>query len=102
MTAAITVNISTILPKVLAVSGSVYAILQAIKKYYPQINGKYSLLVNGGLSVLAIVTVTPQNELLTLNTLTAIIVAVIGSAGIHGTMKDAFNVNVQRNQPQPK
>jgi hypothetical protein len=76
--------------KVLAIAGSVYGVLQLVKKQFPQINGYWAVALNIGLSALGTAVTVPSDQLFTVNTMLALVTASIGAAGIHGTVKNAL------------
>lgn len=74
--------------KVVAVSVSVYGVMQALKKVsflQPYLCGWVAVLFNVILCALGIITTTPAPNLYTWATALAIIQSCIGAAGIHGT-----------------
>jgi hypothetical protein len=73
--------------KILAIAAAVYAVLQVAKKVFPSIGGGWALALNIGLSVLGFLVTVPVANLLSIDTLTGLIMAVAASAGIHGTVK---------------
>lgn len=73
--------------KVLGASVVIYAALQAIKKVWPQVGGWWAIALNVALSILAVLVVTPVDQLWTTGTLIAIITAGAAAAGIHGTVR---------------
>jgi hypothetical protein len=72
--------------KLLAISGSVYALLQVVKQVFP-LAGLGAILSNVFLSVLGVVVVIKPEDLFSLNTLTLVGIAAITAAGAHGTIK---------------
>ena len=72
--------------KLLAISGSVYALLQVVKQVFP-LAGIGAILSNVALSVLGVVVVIKPEDLFSLNTLTLVGIAAITAAGAHGTIK---------------
>jgi hypothetical protein len=72
--------------KLLAISGSVYALLQVVKQAFP-LAGLGAILANVALSVLGVVVVIKPEDLFSLNTLTLVGIAAITAAGAHGTIK---------------
>ena len=75
--------------KVLAVAVLVYGVMQAAKQspwLSPYLQGWLAVLVNVVLTILGVVTVTPPDQLYTLATLQAVLITVLSSAGIHGTV----------------
>lgn len=72
--------------KLLAISGSVYALLQVVKQVFP-LAGLGAILSNIGLSVFGVLVVIKPEDLFSLNTLTLVGIAAITAAGAHGTIK---------------
>lgn len=72
--------------KLLAISGSVYALLQVVKQVFP-LAGLGAILSNVALSVLGVLVVIRPEDLFSLNTLTLVGIAAITAAGAHGTIK---------------
>lgn len=75
--------------KVLALSGSVYGILQVIKQVFPRLGGYWAIGLNIALSVLGALLVLPPDHLFSLQSFTTLMIAGItaaGAAGIHGTV----------------
>ena len=78
--------------KVIAVSGLVYAVIQGAKKspwLGSMIQGWWAVALNVVLTVSGIVAVIPADQLYTMQTLETTILAVLASAGIHGTVQNA-------------
>lgn len=77
--------------KALAIAAAVYAILQAAKaspwlgKY---ITGWWALILNGLLTVLAFIATVPAAQLYTWGTVEAIVLTILGGAGIHGSVQN--------------
>lgn len=76
--------------KLLAIGGSVYAILQVVKQVFP-LAGIGAILLNVALSVLGVVVVVRPEDLFSLTTLTSVAIAAITAAGAHGTIKSLFS-----------
>jgi len=72
--------------KLLAIAGSVYAILQVVKQVFP-VAGLGAVILNIVLSALGVVVLIKPDSLFSLPTLTAVAIAAIGAAGAHGTIK---------------
>jgi len=72
--------------KLLAISGSVYAILQVAKQVFP-LAGLWAVLFNVVLSILGVAVVIRPEDLFSLPTFTAVAIAAITAAGAHGTIK---------------
>jgi hypothetical protein len=84
--------------EVLAISGVVYAALQALKKAFPVLSGWPAVGINVALSILGAVIVIPQDQLFSLSTLTTLLVggiAAAGAAGVHGTVQNLAPASVQ-------
>jgi hypothetical protein len=76
--------------KALAIAAAVYGILQAAKvsPWLGQyVAGWWALLINAALTILAFWLTIPSTQLYTWGTLTATIVTILGSAGIHGSVQ---------------
>jgi hypothetical protein len=76
--------------KVLAVMGSVYGLLFGLKKIpalTPYLTGTVAIALNVVTTVLGLLLALPAEQLYTSNTLVLIVTTVLGSAGIHGTVK---------------
>ena len=78
--------------KLLAISGSVYALLQVVKQVFP-LAGLGAILSNVALSVLGVLVVIKPEDLFSLNTLTLVGIAAITAAGAHGTIKSFTSGN---------
>jgi hypothetical protein len=89
--------------RIIAVIGIVYAALQALKLAFPAIAGGWAILLNVIFSAAGIVVALPAEKVFSLETLTAVIVAAIGAAGVHGTVSSMRNraqlKSVARNYP---
>lgn len=72
--------------KLLAIGGSVYALLQVVKQVFP-VAGLGAVLLNVVLSIFGVVVVVRPEDLFSLSTLTAVGIAAITAAGAHGTIK---------------
>src|SRR3954468_812741 len=72
--------------KLLAIAGSVYAILQVVKQVFP-LAGIGAVLLNVGLSILGVAVLIKPEDLFSLPTFTAVAIAAISAAGAHGTIK---------------
>jgi hypothetical protein len=84
--------------KLLAIGGSVYALLQVVKQVFP-VAGLGAVLVNIALSILGVVVVVRPEELFSLNTLTAVGIAAITAAGAHGTIKSFTSSSTPTTNP---
>lgn len=76
--------------KILGIAGVIYAVLQAIKKAFPDINGWWAVIFNVMLAVIGAVVIVPPEGLFSLNTLSTLLTAGIiagGAAGAHGTIR---------------
>lgn len=74
--------------KVIAIAVVVYPVLELLKKQFPAISGWWSVALNVFLSVAGIVIAVPADKLFTVDTLCVLMTAVIGAAGIHGTVQN--------------
>lgn len=72
--------------RIIAVIGIVFAAVQAAKLAFPAIAGGWAILLNIVLSTAGIVVALPAEKVFSLETLSAVIVAAIGAAGVHGTV----------------
>ena len=72
--------------KILIVIAAVYGLLQGIKKFIP-VTGLGSVIFNVALSVLGVATVVQPQDLFSTQTLTTMLLAVAGAAGVHGTVR---------------
>jgi hypothetical protein len=86
--------------KLLAISGSVYALLQVVKQVFP-LAGLGAILSNVALSVLGVVVVIKPEDLFSLNTLTLVGIAAITAAGAHGTIKSFTSGGTDLSNPGP-
>ena len=80
--------------KVLAIAAFVYAIMQAAKKspwLSPYLKGWVAVAVNVVLTIAGIVMAIPANQLYTMDTLQLILITVLTSAGVHGTVSKLVN-----------
>lgn len=76
--------------KVLAIVGSVYGILQGLKqvpKFTKNLTGWIAVAVNVLLTAGGLLIAIPADQLYTTNTLVLLITTILGSAGVHGTVK---------------
>lgn len=76
--------------RVLAVIGSVYGLLQLVKKapgLAEYITGWVAIILNVLLTVCGLLITVPSNQLYTANTLVLILTTALGAAGVHGTQK---------------
>jgi len=75
--------------KVLAIVAVVYAVIQGLKQapwFAPYLNGWVAVLVNVLLSAGGVLVITSPDQLYTLATLQNLLLAILGSAGVHGTI----------------
>lgn len=87
----------------LAIAAAVYSILQAAKAspwLGQYITGWFALILNGALTVLAYVATVPSAQLYSWTTVTAIIITVLGGAGIHGSVKNLLQKPSNGNGPK--
>src|ERR1035441_6016217 len=76
---------------VIAVTATVYGIIQAAKRaptLAPYLNGWVAIAVNVVLNAAGLILAVPADQLYTTNTLFVLVSTVLGSAGIHGTVKN--------------
>jgi hypothetical protein len=75
--------------KVLAVSVAVYGVLQAVKLapwFSSWLKGWFAVLFNVVFTIIGLVITIPADQLYTVNTLETLLVTVLASSGIHGTV----------------
>jgi hypothetical protein len=72
--------------KVIVIAGMVAAIVQGIKKLI-NLSGVGAMVLNGIASVVALIAVTPADQLFTIQTLIALITTILGAAGIHSLLR---------------
>lgn len=72
--------------RIIAISTAVYAFLQGVKQFIPLLSGWWAIAVNVIFSAAALFVVTPADQIFTPATLASLVVAVLGAAGIHGTV----------------
>jgi len=72
--------------KILAISGSVYLILQAVKTQF-NLSGILAVILNVVISGLGVVTVIKPEDLFSLPTVTTLAIAALTAAGAHGTVR---------------
>jgi hypothetical protein len=72
--------------KILAIAGSVYTILQVVKQVFP-VAGLGAVVINVILSALGVAVFMKPEDLFSLQSLTALVVAGLTAAGAHGTVK---------------
>lgn len=83
--------------KVLAIVGSVYGILQGLKKIpalTQYLTGWLAVAVNVALTVCGLLVAIPADQLYTANTALLLVTAILGSAGVHGTVKSMSSPTV--------
>lgn len=76
--------------KVLVVVGAVYGILQGLKKVpalTQYLTGWLAVAVNVALTVCGLLVAIPADQLYTANTAMLLVTTILGSAGVHGTVK---------------
>ncbi len=80
--------------KILEIAGSVFTILQVVKKVFP-FSGKagtyIAITLNVALSALGVIVVVKPENLFSLDTLTAVISVALTAAGGHGTWRSISN-----------
>lgn len=75
--------------KVLGIIGTVYGILQGLKKvpaFTQYLTGWIAVGVNALFTVCGLLLAVPADQLYTINTAVLLITTILGSAGIHGTV----------------
>ena len=73
--------------KIIAISATVYGLLQLLKQFAPGICGAHALAVNVLMSAVGLLATMPPEQILTVQTFSALAAVVSGAAGIHGTVK---------------
>jgi hypothetical protein len=73
--------------KIIAVSGSLYALIQLLKQKLPGLQGNWAVLLNLVGSFAGIFAVMPKDQFFTVQTMAAVITAFVGAGGIHGIVK---------------
>lgn len=79
--------------KVIAVSGSIYALIQMLKQKLPGLQGNWAVLLNLVASFAGIFAVMPKDQFFTVQTMAAVITAFVGAGGIHGIVKTVTGLN---------
>lgn len=85
-------TVPTALPpaaKVLAIVALVYPIIQGLKRIpalTPYLTGWLAIALNVALSACGILIAVPADQLYTTNTILALVTAILGAAGVHGTV----------------
>lgn len=79
--------------KVIAVSGSIYALIQLLKQKLPGLQGNWAVLLNLVASFAGIFAVMPKDQFFTVQTMAAVITAFVGAGGIHGIVKTVTGLN---------
>jgi hypothetical protein len=72
--------------KILTISASVYAILQGAKKFIP-LSGIWAVVFNVFVSALGVVIALKPEDLFSVQTLSALLLAGLAAAGVHGTAR---------------
>lgn len=88
--------------KVLAIVASVYGIIQTLKKVpgvTQYLTGWVAVVVNIALSVGGLMLAIPPDQLYTSNTAVLLITTILGSAGVHGTVKSMSEPTVLATVP---
>lgn len=75
--------------KLVAISGFVYVLLQAIKSKFPVITGKWAFLLNVAFTFVGVVSVAKPGDLESPNFWASLLLALASAAGIHGTVRSA-------------
>jgi hypothetical protein len=76
--------------KVLAIVGTIYAVIQALKRVpalTPYLKGWVAIALNVALSIGGLLVTVPASQLYTTDTLITLLTTALGAAGIHGTVK---------------
>lgn len=84
--------------KVLGELGSVYLLLQGIKKAFPALAGRWMVVLNVALSLCGAALIIPPDSFFSSGTLVVVLLAGIqaaGSAGIHGTVQNVAPLALQ-------
>jgi hypothetical protein len=71
--------------KVIAIAAVVFALVQAIKKFFPKLGGWWALGLNVVLNATGILATAQPGQLFSTGTLLAVVLAIASAAGIHGT-----------------
>ena len=77
---------------------AVYGLLQALKKAFPALSGKWAIVLNVFMSLCGAAAIIPPSSLFSVGTLNVLLLALIqtlGSAGIHGTVQNVAPVALQ-------
>lgn len=75
--------------KIVAISGGVYAVLQVLKQapvLQKYLSGWVAIALNVAMSVTGVLLALQPSQVFTVQTLTTILAAALGAAGIHGTV----------------
>lgn len=81
---------STLPVKLIAVAGTVYGLVQLVKKYFPKISGPYAVLVNVLFSVTGVLMVAQPGDLKTPAFWSSLVMTALAAAGVHGTVRSAL------------
>lgn len=73
--------------KILIIAGGVYGLLQGLKKAGLPLNGIWAVAFNLGSSILGVITLVQPQDLLSTQTISAVLIAAAGAAGVHGTIR---------------
>lgn len=85
--------------KILIVAGGVYGLLQGLKKAGLPLSGIWAVAFNLGTSILGVITVIQPQDLLSSSTISAVLIAAAGAAGVHGTLRSFSGGNSSGNAP---
>lgn len=87
--------------KVIAVSGSLYALIQLLKQKLPGLQGNWAVLLNLVGSFAGIFAVMPKDQFFTVQTMAAVITAFVGAGGIHGIVKTVTGLSAPAQTANP-
>lgn len=91
--------------KLVAISGTVYVLVAALKKIFPAISGPWSMLLNVLFSTASVLMVAKPGDLANPAFWASLMITVAGASGIHGTVKAATepaDVPSPSTLPQPQ
>jgi hypothetical protein len=81
------VGATGLLERVAAIIAIVYPLLQGLKKLFPGLGGYVAIALNVALAATGFLVSVPSDQWFQLSTIIAFVSAVLGAAGIHGTVK---------------
>lgn len=82
--------------KLVAIAGTVYVLVQALKQIFPSLGGWQSIALNVALSVTGVLAVAKPGDLESSTFWASLMITVASAAGIHGTVKSV----AERSLPQ--